>query len=538
MKTLTRFAATSMILLAGSWLSSAQPLHAGQKPEAMAKHLGDVHFPASCSPKVQGTFDTGVALLHSFQYDRASKAFGDVAQQDPGCAMAYWGEAMSLYHQLWDFPRSETLAKGRGFIEKANQVGAKTDRERAYIVAAATFYQDNPKLTHAERAGDYSKRMAKVFEQNPKDVNAGAFYALSLVALPAKGEEALANDRKAIAILDKLFAEYPNHPGVVHYLIHASDSPQLAPQGLAAARRYGQIAPDSAHALHMPAHIFSRLGLWQDSIKSNLASAATAAKATHDGIDNEADNQLHALDFLEYAYLERGMNQKAREVIDEVRKVQGASEGEMASHQAYFQARYDVITDSWKEAARLAAGPNVNTGAQADVYWARTIGAARSGDVAGARQNSQKLDNVYAKLNAENSRRGYTVEKGKGVQQMEAEAWLEFADGKHEPAIAAMRDAAEKEESEGMETLAVPARIILGEMLLELHQPVKALAAYETAQKESPNRFDGLYGAARAAELSGNAEQAKAFYAKLDEICGPDADREELKHAREYMASR
>jgi Tetratricopeptide repeat len=538
MKTLTRFAATSSILLIGSWLATALLLSAGQKPEAMAKHLGNVHFPTSCSPKVQGTFDTGVALLHSFQYERASTAFADVAQQDPGCAMAYWGEAMSLYHQLWDWPSAETLAKGRAFIDKANQVGAKTERERAYIVAAATFFQDNSKLTHAERAGDYSKAMEQVYSKNPKDVNAGAFYALSLVALPAKGEEALTNDRKAIAILDKLFVEYPDHPGVAHYLIHASDSPQLAPQGLAAARRYGQIAPDSAHALHMPTHIFSRLGLWQDSIKSNIASAASAARATHDNIDNEAHNQLHALDFLEYAYLERGMDQKACGVIDEVRKVEGASEGEMASHQAYFQARYDVITHNWKDAANLAAGPNVNTEAQADVYWARTIGAARSGDATGARRNLQKLDEVYTKLNAENSNRGYTVEKGKSIEQMEAEAWLEYAEGKHEPAIASMRAAADKEESEGMETLAVPARIMLGDMLLEASQPAEALAAYETAQKESPNRFDGLYGAARAAEQSGNKEKAKAFYAKLDEICGPNADREELKHAREYIASR
>ena len=538
MKNFARFVAPSMILLIGSLPATAPLLLAGQKPEAMATHLGKVHFPTSCSPKIQGTFDTGVALLHSFQYDRASKAFSDVAQQDPGCAMAYWGEAMSLYHQLWDWPSAETLAKGRALIDKAKQVGAKTDRERAYIVAAATFYQDNPGLTHAQRAGDYSSAMEEVYSKNPKDVNAGAFYALSLVALPAKGEAALTHDRKAIAILDKLFAEYPDHPGVVHYLIHASDSPQLAPQGLAAARRYGQIAPDSAHALHMPAHIFSRLGLWQDSIKSNLASASSAARATHDGVDNEADNQLHALDFLEYAYLERGMDQKARDVIEEVRKVQGASEGEMASHQAYFQARYDVITHSWKDAANLAAGPRVNTEAQADVYWARTVGAARSGDAAGARRNLQKLDEVYAKLNADNSRRGYTVENGQSVEQMEAEAWLEYSEGKHEAGIAAMRDAAGKEETEGMETLAIPARIMLGDMLLAASRPAEALVAYEKAQKESPNSFDGLYGAARAAEQSGNSEKAKAYYAKLDEICGPNADRDELKHAREYMASR
>ncbi|MGH9404168.1 MAG: hypothetical protein ACRD2P_18950, partial [Terriglobia bacterium] len=301
------FLGFSAVLLLCSTLCPAQRLAPNPGPTAAkVGHLGNVRFPVSCSSEVQKGFEMSVALLHSFQYEEAGKAFSEVAQQDPNCAMAYWGLAMSLYQQLWNFPDAATLKKGYKDVEKAQKAGAETDREHEYIAAAAAFYQNDPKLSQTARTEAYSKAMEELYERRPADVNAGAFYALSLVALAQDGVNNLQNRKHAIAILDKLFSTHPGNPGVDHYLIHASDDPRLASFGLAAARNYAKIAPDSAHALHMPSHIFTRLGLWQDSIHSNIASAAAAERATKSGRDNERTYQIHALTFLEYAYLQSG----------------------------------------------------------------------------------------------------------------------------------------------------------------------------------------------------------------------------------------
>ncbi|HKT70423.1 MAG TPA: hypothetical protein VJP83_13350, partial [Terriglobales bacterium] len=264
-----------------------------QRHEPSSPALGTVNFPSSCTPEAQNTVEHGVALLHSFQYQQVEQAFGEAARQDPHCAIAYWGEAMGLYHQLWDFPNESTLRAGRQYAQQGQKAGAKTDRERAYLAAANAFYQENPKLSHLDRRRAYAQAMAQLHQEFPSDDEGAAFYALSLVALAEDGDNEMANRKQAIAILQPLFLKHPDNPGMAHYLIHATDTPQLASQGLEAARAYAKIAPASSHALHMPSHIFIRLGLWQDCISSNLAAAAAAAQATRAHLA-DSGYQFHA----------------------------------------------------------------------------------------------------------------------------------------------------------------------------------------------------------------------------------------------------
>ncbi len=514
-----------LIAVACSMVDAGQ--RSGNSADLESTHLGQVHFAVSCSPPAQKSFNTAVALLHNFQYEEASKAFGEVAEQDPHCAMAYWGKAMSLYEQLWDFPSAAQLKQGREYIEKAEQAGAKTERERLYVAAAAAFYQDGSKLSHEARTGAYSKAMHSLYARYPGDVNAAALYALSLVAL--------GQNRQAIAILDKLFAQYPRNPGVDHYLIHASDSPELAEYGLAAARNYAKIAPDSAHALHMPSHIFTRLGYWHESIESNLASAAAAGEATKSGRDNEQGYQRHALTFLEYAYLQSGQDADARHVIADLTTVPGVSRIALTEDHALFQATYDLETHAWKDAAALMLPPaDGYLGDRVEICWTRAIGAARRGDVAGARQDFRKLKGAYAAM----KKQGYDPPQGESVLQMEAEAWLDDAEGNHGQAVKTMQAAVHKEGPDGVDILGMPAQEMLGDLLLERREPSQALAAYQAALKESPNRFDALYGAAQAAELTGNVEQAQFYYASLLKICGPHADRNELQRAKIYLTQK
>lgn len=530
------FAAGAAAVAAGSGVPAAQEHHRAGGAEAPAGtgQLGKVDFPTSCAPDVQERFETGVALLHSFQYQQAESVFTGVAQRDPHCAIAYWGEAMSLWHSLWDHPGAGTLKQGWADVERAQEAGAKTDRERGYIAAAAAFYA--PKLDYAARAEAYSRAMQQVYERHPKDGEAAAFYSLSLIAMPAKSPSAdLANRQKAIAILNKLFAAEPDHPGAAHYLIHACDTPQLAPQGLAAARAYAKIAPSSPHALHMPAHIFTRLGLWQASIDSNIASAAAARKLTARHLDG-ASYELHAMDFLEYAYLQSGREHEARQVIEKVKSVPGASASDLVGREADFEARYDIELHHWREAAALAPPAHGSSGAQVTTYWARAIGAARSGDATAARKDVDKLNKLHAAMDSAGA--GYKKARtGEDVEQQEAEAWLAYAEGKRDDGVKTMRAAADREESDGVDSLAMPAREMLGDMLLELKQPAQALTEYEAALQESPNRFDGLYGAAQAAKLAGDRAQAKSYYAQLVEACDPAVEeRPELREAKAFLA--
>jgi len=507
----------------------------GDAPRNDSVQVGQVNFPTSCAVEAGAKVETGVALLHSFQYEEAEQSFSEAAKRDPKCAIAYWGKAMTRYEQLWEFPQGKTLKRGLADIQQAQTVGAGTDRERSYIAAAAAFYSDDSKLSHKKRIQNYSAALDQLRKQSPEDVNAAAFYALSLIALAEdeNGESSdNANRKAAIALLQTLCRTAPKNPGPAHYLIHATDTPQFAPLGLEAARNYAKIAPDSSHALHMPSHIFVRLGLWQESIASNLAAAASAAKATE---EHRADPhyQFHALDFLNYSYLQSGEESKARQLVEELKKVPGASADGISEHQADFTARNAFELHRWKEAAALPI-PAVRRDAQKPTYRVRAIGAARAGDADAARKALEK----YKELNSshrhheKDNARAYGDTSEKNVIEMEAEGWVSYAEGKSEEALKVLRLAADREDAEGVDSLATPAREMLADMLLELRRPAEAVAEYRAALKNSPNRFNSLYGAARAAQAAGDTASARVLFASLLSACGPGADRPELTEAK------
>jgi tetratricopeptide (TPR) repeat protein len=501
-----------------------------------AAQLGKINFPTSCSPAAQLTMQKGVALLHSFQYQQSEQTFGDAAQQDPHCAMAYWGKAMALYHQLWDFPGPHTLREGREDLERAAKIEGTTEREREYISAALAFYQDNSELSHEARARVYSEAMAELYRDTPKDIDAAAFYGLSLIALAEYNDRDLADREKALAILSPLLTADPDHPGVAHYIIHASDTPELAPKGLEAARMYAKIAPASSHALHMPAHIFTRLGLWQESIDSNIAAMAAAAKDTQMHMA-DAHYETHAMDFLDYAYLQSGQEAKAENLVTALASVPGAGARTIQNMQAIFEARNALELHHWKAAAAL----NVRDIPLRDLgitYWVKSIGAARSGDVDSAKQDIQKLIEADEASNEHEKDMGNKIDPGEGVEQREAEAWLAYAEGKSGEAVKIMRQAAEREESEHMDSLGMPAREMLADLLLELKQPSEALIEYQAALNISPNRFDSLYGAARAAESAGKSQEARDYFVRLAKIAAPGADRPELQEMKVNIAKK
>jgi hypothetical protein len=507
------------------------------KKAAIADQLGRVDFPTSCSSKVQPTIEKGVALLHSFQYQQAKQVFTEAAAQEPSCAMAGWGEAMSLYHQLWDFPDAETLAEGRRYIDQAQKSAELTPRERAYLGAAAAFYQDDSKLDHAKRWRAYLGATEKLHQDFPADAEAAEFYALSLISNPADAGDDLANREKAIAILDPLFRAEPNNPGAAHYLIHATDTSDLAPKGLDAARAYAKIAPDSSHALHMPSHILVRLGLWQETIDSNIAASASAARATEMHL-SDPHYQIHALDFLDYAYIQTGQETKARQLVEDLHSVPGMADMKnMADEMAYFAARNALELHHWKEAAALPI-PDVKLAWQDTTYRARAIGAARIGDVEGARKATAKLAEAVAARAEDDKKKGYYVPEDENIGLSEAKGWLAYAEGKSDEAIQILRSAADRQKVRGLDSIAIPAREMLADLLLELKRPAEAVEEYKMALKNSPDRFDSLYGAARAAQLAGNARDAQGYYAKLVEISAPTADRQELQEARVFIAKK
>jgi tetratricopeptide (TPR) repeat protein len=529
-------AAVAAILLVGRLAAVRAAAAPKPKQAAQGERLGRVDFPISCTPDAQKTFNAGVALLHSFQYEEAEQTFSQAAQQDPTCAMAYWGKAMALYHQLWDWPSDDTLKEGHDDTTQALKLRAKTDKERMYVVAAGVFFQDNPKLSKASRIKEYSSWMGKIFTKYPDDVNAGAFYALSLITLQGKKEDEDANRKQAIEILDGLFRTAPDNPGVAHYLIHAADTPELAPQGLEAARRYAKIAPDSSHALHMPSHIFVRLGLWQEAIDSNVAAAAAAAQATQAG-KADATYQFHAMDFLNYVYLQSGQAAKAQQIVNELKNVTGGSANDVARNTAWLTARDALELHDWKDAAALTVPEGKDEG-QESIYLVRAIGAARSADVTEASTDLENLRKTIEAEGSEEGKMGDQASSGDTTPEQEAEAWIDYAKGDHVQAVKTLRAAATREDAGGVDSLTMPAREMLGDMLLEMKKPADALVEYKAALVESPNRFDSLYGAAQAAQLSGNATEAREYLAKLVKACSPDADRPELQTAREEVAAK
>ncbi len=429
---------------------------AGHHHHDADEQLGTVTFPTSCAPAVQKSFERGVALLHSFWYEEASKQFEEVAQKDPKCAMAHWGVAMSLWHQLWSRPDASELQRGWQETKKARSAGPKTAREREYIAALAEFYRDPAKRDYPARTLAYSQAMEKVYRDNPKDLEAGAFYALSLLAAEPPNDAGFANRKKAIAILNKLFEEEPNHPGLAHYLIHSCDKPQLASLGLDAARRYARIAPSSPHAVHMPSHIFARLGLWQEDIQSNLASIAATQKATGMHMGGEA-HQVHAMHFLVYAYLQVGQEAEAKKLVDKASAFEATGEGDMAFYVDYarvgFPALYDLEMRHWSEAAALEPPTDMAPINKTVAYLARTIGAAHLHDAEAARKSAQEFDALLELVRK--SKYSYMVEESKPVRD-EVQAWLAYSENKNEEALRLIREVADHQDAVGKSEVEYP----------------------------------------------------------------------------------
>src|SRR6266851_6916256 len=402
------FFALQPAALRADTLSAAQP-----------DQLGKVSFPTSCTAEVQPTIEKGVALLHSFQYKESEQTFADAATREPKCAIAHWGKAMALFHQLWDFPNDKTLKEGRKDIETGQELHSANPREQDFLNAAAAFFQKKSKMPHIDRTKAYSSVLERLYRENPGDVEFGSFYALSLVSLAEEDHDnEIADRQKAISILEPLLQQHPDHPGIAHYMIHATDRPEFAAQGLDAARRYAAIAPDSAHAIHMPSHIFVRLGLWQDSVASNIAANASGAHAAEMHLA-ESHYQTHAMDFLSYSYLQSGQEAKAREVIEHTDHVVGASEENRAEDRAYLAARTALELHRWKEAAALPI-PTLRKNWQDTTFWARAIGAARTGDVAAAESAVKELTQLVAEREKRARKRGYSVSNEKAADLREA----------------------------------------------------------------------------------------------------------------------
>src|SRR5216684_792265 len=519
-----------------------------QHKHEMGEKLGRVNFSVSCNSEAQQQFNRAVALLHSFWYEEAAKGFVEVTKTDPKCGMGYWGVAMSFYHPVWAPPVGAELRTGSAAVQQANLVSARTPRERDYIAAIETFYKDADRFDHRIRALAYEKAMEQLYLRYPSDHEAAVFYSLALLGTALPTDKTYANQKKAGDILNQVLSAEPAHPGVAHYLIHSFDYPALAPMALDAARSYAKIAPSSPHALHMPSHIFTRLGLWPESIESNIASAAAAKNYVakmHPGA--ASFNQLHAMDYLTYAYLQTAQDGKAKAIVDEIYGITKVDDATFAAAYAFaaVPARYAFERRQWSEAAALKVYPsdfpwNNFPYAEAMIYFARAIGSSRSGDPAGASKDIERLASIQKSLaDAKDIYWATQVE----IERRAASAWLAHAEGKQEEALRLMRSAAGLEDSTEKHPVTpgpiVPARELLGDLLLELREPQQALKEFEASLRVSRNRFNGLYGAARAAELSGDREKARTFYAKLKTLGErSDGARPALQAAKAFLANK
>jgi tetratricopeptide (TPR) repeat protein len=519
--------------LTGSAAFADEPAHHHDANEK----LGNISFPISCAPDSQKPFERGVALLHSFGYEEAEAQFIEITQKDPACAMAHWGVALSLFHQIWERPGDTILKRGWSEMEQAQKLDAKTDRERGYISALSEFYRDYGTRDHMQRVAAYSEAMGKLYQRYPNDIEVGAFYGLSLLAAEPPTDKSHEARKKAVAVLNPLFLRQPDHPGLAHYIIHACDSPDMAPLGLDAARRYAAIASSSAHAVHMPSHIFARLGLWQEDIDANLKSVAMA-DPSHEMYMR--GHELHAMHFLIYAYLQTGQDDAAKRELDVSKQIlasvpkTGDDNGMLEYFgyaTAHFPALYALEMHHWSEAAALEPAADATPELQRITYWARTIGSAQQGDVEATRSNAQKFDD--AEEATRKTKDAYVLD-GPNFPRGEVHAWLAFAEKKNDDALRQMREVADLQDKVGKREVDIPAREMLAEMLITLNRPQEALAEYESALKTDPNRFNGLAGAARAAELAHQPEKANTYYAQLLKNCndGKSSDRPELARAK------
>jgi hypothetical protein len=507
-------------------LALPQSAHA----QTTGKNLGKVHFDTSCTPKAQKLFNRAMLYQHSFWYSASQQTFEDALQADPKCGIAYWGIALSALRNPHVPPPAKNLTEGAAAIQNAKTVSAKTQRERDYIDALAVFYADHEKLDHRTRVQAYLKAMETLAQRYKKDDEAQISYAITLNVAASPADKTYANQLKGAKLLEPIFKRKPQHPGVAHYLIHLYDYPPIAEKGLKAAKRYAKIAAAAPHAQHMPSHIYTRVGYWQDSISSNSASARIA-KSSKEGHD-----QLHAMDYLVYAHLQLGQDKKAQAVIDEMRGVSGFTETFIAGPYALAAspARYMVERNDWKNAAELQVRPSPLPHVQAVTHFARALGAARSGQPQAARADIGKLAELRDKLQqAKDAYWSGIVD----IQWQIASAWALHAEGKPAEALAAMAAAAEAEDKTEKHPVTpgplAPARELYGVMLLDRGMAKEALAAFDATLKKEPNRLAAYVGATKAAIKAGNAAKAKQYRAMVGKLTkGADSNRPEVKELK------
>jgi hypothetical protein len=513
------------------------PMQHPHETGAPPQQLGTVSFGTSCDPSLRADLDRAVALLHSFWFRAAADAFTAAGEKDPACGIAWWwGVAMTRWGNPFASGRPvAALQQGREAIAKARAAGARTPRERAYIDAAATLYTDFETVDQRTRTLNYERAMAELHERYPDDKEGAAFYALAVNQTALPTDKKYTQQLKAAAILEELFKTMPDHPGVAHYLIHAYDHPALAERGLPAARRYAKIAPDAPHALHMPSHTFTRVGLWEDSIATNLASAEAARKA------NGASETLHALDYQVYAYLQTAQDEQAARVVGELQaileKVNAAEQyGQVGFYAAAaIPARFALERGDYRGAAQLTVRQTAFPFTDAITRFARAVGAARGGDAAAARMEADKLAELRAALLT--NKDDYWAQQV-DIQHTVALGWIALAEQKPDDAVRLLRQAADAEDATDKSAISpgplAPAREMLGELLIGLKRPADALSEFETVMKKEPNRFRAIYGAAQAAALSGDQARASRYYRQVVDLC-PKAGAEpraELGQAR------
>jgi tetratricopeptide (TPR) repeat protein len=540
-RTLTARAA--VVLAAAGAPAAAQ--HEPHHQVGPAEQLGTVSFPTSCAAGAQRTFERALALLHSFEYDQAEPAFERAAAADPTCAMAHWGVAMSRLHPLWAPPTPADLRAGLDAVARAESLGAPTGRERGYVEAIGAFYREHERVGHLARLARYEAAWGRLAAEQPEDAEAQIFHALALVAVATVSppDSALALQRRAGAILEPHLARQPRHPGLAHYIIHAYDTPPLAPRALAAARRYAAIAPSSPHAQHMPSHIFTRVGLWDESEPSNRRSAR-AALAVERSQRAPSQDYLHALDYLEFAYLQQGRDADARRVVEQAARADTL--GPSAPFQSLYAlavvpARYALERGDWGAAARLPLRPTPSyLPAEAARRFARGIGAARSGDTVLARAEAAALAVLRDSLALDRDPRWVGDAE---IGRLAIEAWVARAAGDTTAAArladsaAALEDVTEKHPVTPGRILS--ARTLQGELLLELNRPVEARRAFELALAREPGRVRALFGAARAAEAAGDSAAARERYREVVALMTrADASRPEPRRARAFLAGR
>jgi hypothetical protein len=533
------------ICMAAEHRAGAQDEHAGHAGET----FGSLHFETSCSAAVGRDFDRAVARLHSFFYPETEKAFRAVAQHEPSCAMAYWGIAISQRPNPLITPlQPQLLKQGWEAIQQARTAGPATDREREWIEALALYFQDYDTVDQRTRTARYEAAMARIHARYPSDREAAIFYALSMLEAVDLTDKTYAKQLKAAVLLERLQKAQPDHPGIVHYLIHSYDYAPIAKKGLPAARRYAALAPSAPHALHMPSHTFSTLGMWSDAIKSNLAADAAqrayAATVSPDAAANPAAimARYHGLDFLTNAYLQLAQDRAARAIVDGRNSVPSLPAGvgmTMATAFAAIPVRYAFERAAWKEAAALPPLSSPFRQADAIVWFGRAIGSARSGDLGAAKQDLQHLARLHDQLAAEGE--PYWAEQV-GIQQTAASAWIALGEQNTTEAIALMRRAADDEDRTekhiAMENRLSPMRELLGELLLEAGKPGEALRAFEQSLHTVPNRYRSLAGAVQAAAQSGKRRIAASYTKQFRALTATaDSDRPALATATRPAAT-